>query len=83
MSYLEAAARCGPWKVYGRLLLLRVWHCPAVAPWGRVNQVAGVRPADAGRVVLDVPGYPLVFELDPGETMTIVRGQGAKPSPAR
>jgi murein DD-endopeptidase MepM/ murein hydrolase activator NlpD len=32
----------------------------------------------AGRVVLDVPGYPLVFELDPGETMTIARGQAGK-----
>jgi murein DD-endopeptidase MepM/ murein hydrolase activator NlpD len=32
-------------------------------------------------VVLDVPGYPLVFELDSGETMTITRGHGGKLRP--
>ncbi len=28
--------------------------------------------------MVDAPGYPLVFGLDPGETMTITRGQGGK-----
>ncbi len=50
---------------------------------GLTGLPASAQQTPAGRVVLDVPGYPLVFELDPGETMAIVRGQGAKPSPAR
>jgi murein DD-endopeptidase MepM/ murein hydrolase activator NlpD len=39
---------------------------------------APAQTAPAGRVVLDVPGYPLVFELDPGEAMTFTRGHRGK-----
>jgi hypothetical protein len=39
---------------------------------------ASAQNTPPGRVVLDVPSYPLVFELDSGETMTITRGQGGK-----
>lgn len=39
---------------------------------------ASAQSTPPGRVVLEVPGYPLVFELDSGETMTITRGQGGK-----
>ena len=44
--------------------------------------MGSIRPNGSGRVVLDVPGYPLVFELDPGEAMTLTREHGAKPFPA-
>lgn len=31
-----------------------------------------------GRVVMDIPGYPLVFELNPGETQSITRSYGGR-----
>jgi hypothetical protein len=43
-------------------MLYLLWVLPGLRP-------ASAQQAPASRVVLDVPGYPLVFELDPGEGM--------------
>ena len=62
----------GPFQLTFRLpVLCLLWVLPG--PF-----CAFAQNAPAGRVVLDVPGYPLVFELDPGEAVTVTRKAGGK-----